>query len=83
MADEMMPQERDAVTLAGGTNQCGLKAARMTHDRCDDRAGRRLGASGAKAVRRQPDDTSRPVGAVRMGVDPSLTMRASAGRGGL
>ena len=78
MTGEMMLQQRDTVTLSGGMDRYGLTVARVTFDRSDDRAGRRLEASGARTVRRQPDDASRPVDTVRMGVNPSSMLQVPA-----
>ena len=77
MVGEMMPQERNTVTLADEEDQYGLKVARVTYSWCDndkamiehslDFMGRQLEASGARNVWRQPDDTNHLAGTARMG----------------
>ena len=79
MVGEMMPQERNTVTLADEEDQYGLKVARVTYGWCDndkamvehslDFMGRQLEAAGAKNVWRQPDDTNHLAGTARMGDD--------------
>ncbi len=77
MVGEMMPQERNMVTLADEEDQYGLKVARVTYNWCDndkamvkhslDFMSRQLEASGAKNVWRQEDDTNHLAGTARMG----------------
>ncbi len=79
MVGEMMPQERNTVTLADEEDQYGLKVARVTYTWCDndkamiehslDFMARQLEASGARNVWRQPDDTNHLAGTARMGDD--------------
>ncbi len=79
MVGEMMPQERNTVTLADEDDQYGLKVARVTYNWCDndkamidhslDFMSRQLEASGARNVWRQEDDTNHLAGTARMGND--------------
>ncbi|HEX6843365.1 MAG TPA: GMC family oxidoreductase [Stellaceae bacterium] len=77
---EMMPQERNRVTLAEEKDQYGLPIARVTYSWCDnDRRliahslrfmGQALEAAGARDIWRQEDDTCHMNGTARMGDDP-------------
>jgi len=77
---EMMPQERNRVTLADEKDDLGLPIARVTYSWCDnDRRliahslrfmGQALEAAGARDIWRQEDDTCHLNGTARMGDDP-------------
>ncbi len=77
MMGEMMPHERNMVTLADEEDHYGLKVARVTYNWCDDNKAmvkhspdfmsRELEASGAKNVWRQEDDTNHLADTARMG----------------
>ena len=77
---EMMPQERNRVTLADEKDQYGLPIARVTYSWCDnDRRliahslrfmTQALEAAGARDIWRQEDDTCHMNGTARMGDDP-------------
>ena len=76
---EMMPQERNRVTLADEKDQYGLRIARVTYSWCDnDRRliahslrfmTQALEAAGARDIWRQEDDTCHMNGTARMGDD--------------
>ncbi|HJT07610.1 MAG TPA: GMC family oxidoreductase [Stellaceae bacterium] len=77
---EMIPQERNRVTLADEKDQYGLPISRVTYSWCDnDRRliahslrfmGQALEAAGARDIWRQEDDTCHMNGTARMGDDP-------------
>jgi choline dehydrogenase-like flavoprotein len=81
---EMMPQERNRVTLADEKDQYGLPIARVTYSWCDnDRRliahslrfmGQALEAAGARDIWRQEDDTCHLNGTARMGDDPRASV---------
>ena len=80
----MLPQERNRVTLADTVDQYGLRVARITYAWCDnDKAmirhalgfmGDALGATGAREIWRQEDDTCHLNGTARMGSDPGRSV---------
>ena len=80
MVGEMLPQERNTVTLADDKDQYGLPIARVTYSWCDndkrmiDHAlgfmGQALGAIGTREIWQQTDDTCHMNGGARMGDDP-------------
>ncbi len=84
MVGEMLPQERNRVTLADTVDQYGLRVARITYAWCDnDRAmirhalgfmGDALSATGAREIWRQEDDTCHLNGTARMGSDPGRSV---------
>ena len=79
MVGEMMPQERNTVTLSDETDQYGLRIPHVTYSWCDnDRRSiqhalgqmeQHLRAAGAKQIFRQEDDTNHLYGTARMGSD--------------
>lgn len=81
---EMLPQERNRVTLADTKDQYGLPVARVTYSWCDnDRAliahslkfmGQALDAAGAAEIWSQEDDTCHLNGTARMGFDPETSV---------
>jgi choline dehydrogenase-like flavoprotein len=81
---EMMPQERNRVTLADEKDRHGLPIARVTYSWCDnDRRliahslhfmGQALEAAGARDIWRQEDDTCHMNGTARMGDDPRTSV---------
>lgn len=81
---EMMPQERNRVTLADEKDAAGLPVARVSYSLCDnDRRliahslgfmGRALDAAGAHDIWEQPDDTCHLNGTARMGDDPATSV---------
>lgn len=81
---EMMPQERNRVTLADETDQFGLPVARVTYSWCDndhrliDHALRfmtqALQAVGAREIWEQRNDTCHLNGTARMGEDPRTSV---------
>ncbi len=81
---EMMPQERNRVTLAEETDQYGLPIARVTYSYCDndkrliDHATRfmtqALQAANARDIWAQADDTCHLNGTARMGADPRTSV---------
>ena len=92
MVGEMLPDERNRVTLADEKDQYGLRVARVTYSWGDnDKAliqhalgqmQTSLEAVGATDIFRQEDDTNHLAGTARMGDDPataSSTRIAGAG----
>ncbi|HTH98501.1 MAG TPA: GMC family oxidoreductase [Stellaceae bacterium] len=81
---EMMPQERNRVTLADDKDQYGLPIARVTYSWCEndirlinhsmDFMGQALAAAGAKEIWRQENDTCHLNGTARMGDDPRTSV---------
>jgi choline dehydrogenase-like flavoprotein len=81
---EMMPQERNRVTLAEETDQHGLPIARVTYSYCEndkrliDHAicfmTQALQAAGAREIWAQMDDTCHLNGTARMGDDPRTSV---------
>ena len=81
---EMLPQERNQVTLAEDKDQYGLPIARVTYSWCDndkalinhslDFMGRALAATGATDIWTQDDDTCHMNGSCRMGDDPRTSV---------
>ncbi len=79
MVGEMLPQERNRVTLADDTDQYGLRVARVEYAWCDnDRAmirhaldfmGSALAAIDCRDIWEQTDDTCHMNGSARMGSD--------------
>lgn len=77
---EMLPQERNRVTLADEKDQYGLAVARVTYSWCHndkrliahslDFMEMALGAAGAQDIWRETDDTCHLHGTARMGDDP-------------
>jgi choline dehydrogenase-like flavoprotein len=84
MVGEMLPDERNRVTLANETDRYGLRVARVTYSRGDnDKAliqhalgqmQTSLEAVGAKDIFRQEDDTNHLAGTARMGDDPATSV---------
>ena len=84
MVGEMLPQERNRVTLADEKDGYGLPIARVTYSLCDndkrliahalDYMSDALVAAGAKEVWRQLDDTCHLNGTARMGDDPRTSV---------
>jgi choline dehydrogenase-like flavoprotein len=84
MVGEMLPNERNRVTLADETDQYGLRVARITYSWGDnDKAliqhalgqmDASLQAVGARDVFRQEDDTNHLAGTARMGDDPRTSV---------
>ncbi|MBB4512305.1 GMC family oxidoreductase [Paraburkholderia fungorum] len=81
---EMLPQERNRVTLADEKDQYGLPVARVTYSWCDndrrliahslDFMEQALGAAGARDIWRETDDTCHLNGTARMGDDPATSV---------
>lgn len=81
---EMMPQERNRVTLAEEKDQYGLPVAHVTYSWCDnDRRliahslgfmRQALEAAGGKEIWEQTDDTCHLNGTARMGADPATSV---------
>ena len=81
---EMLPQERNRVTLADEKDQYGLPIPRITYSWCDnDKAmiqhslgfmGQSLELAGATEIWRQEDDTCHLNGTARMGSDPRASV---------
>ena len=84
MVGEMMPQERNTVTLSDETDQYGLRIPHVTYSWCDnDRKSiqhalgqmeQHLRAAGGKQIFRQEDDTNHLYGTARMGSDPRTSV---------
>ena len=84
MVGEMLPDERNTVTLDDETDQHGLRIARVTYSWGDnDRAmiqhalgemQRSLEAVGARDIFRQEDDTNHLAGTAHMGDDPRTSV---------
>ncbi|MFO1039673.1 MAG: GMC family oxidoreductase [Geminicoccaceae bacterium] len=80
MVGEMLPQERNGVSLTDEKDQYGLPVPRVTYSWCDndrrlidhalDFMGRALDVIGAKEIWEQTDDTCHMNGGARMGDDP-------------
>jgi len=80
MVGEMLPQERNTVTLADDKDQYGLPIARVTYSWCDNDKrmiehalrfmGQGLQAIDATEIWEQKDDTCHMNGGARMGDDP-------------
>jgi choline dehydrogenase-like flavoprotein len=66
MVGEMLPDERNRVTLADETDQYGLKVARVTYGWGDNVK--------ARDIFRQEDDTNHLAGTARMGDDPKTSV---------
>jgi choline dehydrogenase-like flavoprotein len=81
---EMLPQERNRVTLADDKDKHGLPIARVDYSWCDndrrliehslDFMTRALEAIGASEIWRQTDDTCHMNGTARMGEDPGASV---------
>jgi choline dehydrogenase-like flavoprotein len=81
---EMMPQERNRVTLAEETDQHGLPIARVTYSYCDNDKRliehsirfmtQALQEAGAREIWAQMDDTCHLNGTARMGNDPRTSV---------
>jgi choline dehydrogenase-like flavoprotein len=81
---ELMPQERNQVSLADEKDQYGLPIARVTYSLCDNDKRliehslafmtRALAATGAFDIWRQTDDTCHLNGTARMGDDPATSV---------
>ncbi len=77
MVGEMLPQERNTVTLADEVDQYGLRIPRITYswhendqtmiDHAMNFMGQALGAAGAKEIWQQDNDTNHLYGTARMG----------------
>ena len=84
MVGEMLPQERNQVSLADDKDQYGLPVARVTYSWCDnDKAmidhalkfmGQALQAADARDIWEQKDDTCHMNGGARMGDDPRTSV---------
>ena len=84
MVGEMLPQERNQVSLADAKDQYGLPVAKVTYSWCDnDKAmidhalkymGQGLQAIGATEIWEQKDDTCHMNGGARMGDDPRTSV---------
>ena len=84
LVGEMMPQERNTVTLADEVDQYGLRIPRVTYSWCDnDKASIRHGlnfmhqaleAAGGREIWEQDDDTCHMNGTARMGDDPATSV---------
>lgn len=84
MVGEMLPQERNQVSLDDAKDQYGLPVARVTYSWCDnDKAmidhalkymGQGLQAIGATEIWEQKDDTCHMNGGARMGDDPRTSV---------
>ncbi|MGH9485160.1 MAG: GMC oxidoreductase, partial [Terriglobales bacterium] len=84
MVGEMLPDERNRVTLADEKDQYGLRVARITYSWGEnDRAliqhalgqmHASLTAVGAANIFRQEDDTNHLAGTARMGSDPAVSV---------
>ncbi|MGF6813577.1 choline dehydrogenase-like flavoprotein [Paraburkholderia atlantica] len=81
---EMLPQQRNRVTLADEKDQYGLPIARVTYSWCDndkrliahslDFMEQALAAAGGKEIWRETDDTCHLNGSARMGDDPATSV---------
>ncbi|RKT14105.1 choline dehydrogenase-like flavoprotein [Paraburkholderia sp. RAU2J] len=81
---EMLPQERNRVTLADEKDQYGLPVARVTYSLCDNDKRliehslrfmeNALGAAGGKQIWRETDDTCHLNGTARMGDHPATSV---------
>ncbi|MEM5461179.1 GMC family oxidoreductase [Paraburkholderia phytofirmans] len=81
---EMLPQERNRVTLADEKDQYGLPVARVTYSWCDNDKRlidhslgfmeRALAAAGGSEIWRETDDTCHLNGTARMGDDPATNV---------
>ncbi|MBB5509007.1 GMC family oxidoreductase [Paraburkholderia atlantica] len=81
---EMLPQQRNRVTLADEKDQYGLPIARVTYSWCDndkrliahslDFMEQALAAAGGKEIWRETDDTCHLNGTARMGDDPATSV---------
>jgi len=90
MVGEMLPQERNGVTLTEERDQYGLPVPRVTYSWCDndqrliDHAlrfmGQALEAAGAHEIWQQSDDTCHMNGGARMGDDPRTSVVNADGR---
>ncbi len=90
MVGEMLPQERNTVTVADEKDQYGLPIARVTYSWCDndrrmiDHAlgfmGQALQAVDAREIWQQEDDTCHINGGARMGDDPRSSVVDADGR---
>ena len=84
LVGEMLPQERNTVTLADELDQYGLRIPRVTYSWCDnDKASIRHGlnfmrqaldAAGGRDIWEQDDDTCHMNGTARMGDDPATSV---------
>jgi choline dehydrogenase-like flavoprotein len=84
MVGEMLPDERNCVTLADEKDQYGLRIARITYSWGDNdksliqhalgRMQASLEAVGATDIFRQEDDTNHLAGTARMGNDPRVSV---------
>jgi choline dehydrogenase-like flavoprotein len=84
MVGEMLPDERNRVTLADETDQYGLKVARITYSWGEndkrliqhalDQMHESLSLAGVKHLFRQEDDTNHLAGTARMGFDAATSV---------
>ncbi|MDQ2805135.1 MAG: GMC family oxidoreductase [Pseudomonadota bacterium] len=84
MVGEMLPDERNRVTLADQTDQYGLRVARVTYSWSDNdkrliqhalgQMQQSMEVVGARDVFRQEDDTNHLGGTARMGDDPRTSV---------
>lgn len=84
MVGEMLPDERNRVTLADEKDQYGLRVSRIIYSWSDndkalighalDQMQISLEAVGARNVFRQENDTNHLAGTARMGADPSASV---------
>jgi choline dehydrogenase-like flavoprotein len=81
---EMLPQERNTVTLTDEKDQYGLPVPRVTYSWCDndkrlirhslDHMSQVLAAAGGREIWRQENDTCHLYGTARMGGDPRTSV---------
>jgi len=84
MVGEMLPNEKNRVTLADDVDQYGLRVAKITYEWGDndkaliahalEQMGRSIDAIGAKDMFTQDDDTNHLGGTARMGSDKRFSV---------
>jgi choline dehydrogenase-like flavoprotein len=90
MVGEMLPDERNRVTLAEEKDQYGLRVARISYSWGEndkaliqhalDQMQMSLEVVGARDIFRQEDDTNHLAGTARMGIDPASSVVNPDGR---